>query len=329
MSRLQEAFADLTGMEFVKQDLYKEASVYLQGLEYRAGPHMRTVLLGSSGSGKTTIVKALAKGLNLNIINLKMSQYSSVQAFQAALADGLFANPTAVIFFDEIDDARPELQKSLNELLEDGEISFVRQGTQEGQLVNSKINIKNNIILAGANGSYNLNQKNAIGFNSKADNISPKDVAAEFLDPKILDRWQNFIFVPSPTQDELKMAVVNGIKNYFIKLQNEKAIYIEVNESALYTWVNKRIDEGGERISYRLVSQFIHENVVIPVSQYLPNFTDVKASKLNKSTGNASKSSKAQFRFELDNEFKFILKPTRMHNAVRVESKNLRCEAIL
>jgi ATP-dependent Clp protease ATP-binding subunit ClpA len=277
LKNIEAEFAKLQGMEDVKTFLLKKTFVYLSGLEPNDKPAFRTMLLGPSGGGKTTIVKALASGLSRPFIHITLGAIATEEAIKSRLADVLSKNPTGVILLDEIDDAKPEVINCLNDLLNSGEMDYIRRGNSgSDRPVSVKLNLKNNIVMAAANGSFNLQQnKNSIGFvtpevNSENSQNSPaalRKVAEEFLPKKIADRFDGFFYVGTPSDvtfiEALKVAV---IKLFSEAQKSKKALRIEYSNKALDLWANEKAESMSSR-SFREIEKIVNDSVRLELAE--------------------------------------------------------------
>lgn len=139
------------------------------------------MLTGSTGVGKTKTVKDIAKILNIPLIKLDMTEYSTevgltrligvnqgyVGYNDRTMFDSLKLNPYAIILLDEIEKAHPSILNLFLQILDDGYITNAR---------GEKIDFKNSYIFMTSNAVM----QNKIGFMKNHGNFE-QHFSKEFL----------------------------------------------------------------------------------------------------------------------------------------------------
>ena len=139
------------------------------------------MLTGSTGVGKTKTVKDIAKILNIPLIKLDMTEYSTeigltrligvnqgyVGYNDRTMFDSLKLNPYAIILLDEIEKAHPSILNLFLQILDDGYITNAR---------GEKIDFKNAYIFMTSNAVM----QNKIGFMKNHGNFE-QHFSKEFL----------------------------------------------------------------------------------------------------------------------------------------------------
>lgn len=139
------------------------------------------MLTGSTGVGKTKTVKDIAKILNIPLIKLDMTEYSTEIALTRLIGvnqgyvgyndrtmfDSLKLNPYAIILLDEIEKAHPSILNLFLQILDDGYITNAR---------GEKIDFKNAYIFMTSNAVM----QNKIGFMKNNGNFE-QHFSKEFL----------------------------------------------------------------------------------------------------------------------------------------------------
>lgn len=169
----------LMGKQIIGQDdALKTVSNFIRrsrvGLAHPSRPLGSFIFLGPSGVGKTETAKMLAKLVYEDekaLIRIDMSEFA--ESFNvskligapagyvgykdgAKLTDAVKRKPYAVVLFDEIEKAHPDVFNILLQVLEDGHLTDAS---------GKKINFKNTIIIMTSNiGSENLKRGAEIGF---------------------------------------------------------------------------------------------------------------------------------------------------------------------
>lgn len=122
----EKSMADVGGYEDVKQELRDAIIMPLEKKEiaftYGIKPPTGILLFGPPGTGKTMLMRALAKELKYNFIEVKCSQilsqwYGESEKNVAEVFDNARKNAPTVLFFDEIDAiAKKRSGESLDEV---------------------------------------------------------------------------------------------------------------------------------------------------------------------------------------------------------------------
>lgn len=156
------------------------------------------------------------------------------------LTEAVRHRPYAVILFDEIEKAHPEVFNLLLQVLD------------EGRLTDSKgrvVNFKNTIIVMTSNiGSQYIQKMEQIGFT----NIAPgseyvqvkdrvMDALKEYFKPEFLNRLDETIIFDVLSKDEIKQIVGLQIKMLAERLK-EKEIELEVTDEVLAQIADKSFD---------------------------------------------------------------------------------------
>lgn len=149
------------------------------GLSSKARPIGSFLFVGPTGVGKTYLAKSLARtvfGDEDAVIRVDMSEY--MEKFSTSrligsppgyvgyeeggqLTEAVRRKPYAVVLFDEIEKAHPDVFNALLQVMDDGRLT-----DSKGRVVN----FRNTILIMTSNvGASDLEKKNAIGFSAKED----------------------------------------------------------------------------------------------------------------------------------------------------------------
>lgn len=207
------------------------------------------MFLGPTGVGKTELTKALAEFMfndEKALIKVDMSEYMEKHSTSkligsppgyvgydesGQLTEAVRHRPYAVILFDEVEKAHPEVFNLLLQVLD------------EGRLTDSKgrvVNFKNTIIIMTSNiGSQYIQKMEQMGF---AQNIvggeytqvkdRVMDAVKEFFKPEFLNRLDETIIFDILSKDEIKEIVALQI-DILAKRLLEKEIVLEVRPEAI------------------------------------------------------------------------------------------------
>ncbi len=240
------------------------------------------IFLGPTGVGKTELTKSLAHFLfndDKALIRVDMSEYMERHSISkligsppgyvghdeaGQLTEAVRHRPYAVILFDEIEKAHPEVFNMLLQVLDEGRLTDAK-----GRVVN----FKNTVIIMTSNiGSQFVEKMESIGFSNnsdKQDYSQTKDKVMEALKdhfrPEFLNRLDEVIVFDILSSESIKeivnirVAVVKG------RLAT-KEIGFEISEEAL-AYLAK---EGyNPHYGARPLNRLIQNKILNPVASYI------------------------------------------------------------
>ncbi|MES3032111.1 MAG: AAA family ATPase [Patescibacteria group bacterium] len=240
------------------------------------------IFLGPTGVGKTELTKALGQFMfndDKAIIRVDMSEYMERHSVSKLigsppgyvgydesghLTEAVRHRPYAVILFDEIEKAHPEVFNMLLSVIDEG-----RMTDGKGRVVN----FKNTIIILTSNiGSQFVEKMEAIGFSNnskKADYANMKEKVMESLKenfrPEFLNRLDEVIVF-----DVLSEEAIKDIVNIRVKVVKDrlagKGIALEISDEAL-SYLAK---EGyNPHYGARPLNRLIQNKILNPVASYI------------------------------------------------------------
>ena len=201
------------------------------------------LFLGPTGVGKTELAKSLAQNLfddENAMVRIDMSEYMekySVSRLIGAapgyvgyeeggqLTEAVRRKPYAVVLFDEIEKAHPDVFNILLQVLDDGRITDSQGRT---------VDFKNTIIILTSNiGAQSLLD------GIKEDGTIPEEVRKEVMDalhahfrPEFLNRLDEIILFKPLVQKDMERISALILKDINKRLQ-EKRLHIELSKDAL------------------------------------------------------------------------------------------------
>ncbi len=200
------------------------------------------LFLGPTGVGKTELAKALAQSLfddENNIVRIDMSEYMekySVSRLIGAppgyvgydeggqLTEAIRRRPYAVVLFDEIEKAHPDVFNILLQVLDDGRITDSQGRTVDfkNTIIILTSNLGSPIILDGidSNGEISSQAKEQV------DSLLKQSFRPEFL-----NRLDEIVYYKPLTKDEIG-SVVELMLNNLSKRLSDKHIKIDVSPKA-------------------------------------------------------------------------------------------------
>jgi ATP-dependent Clp protease ATP-binding subunit ClpA len=243
------------------------------GLKSNNRPVGAFLLLGPTGTGKTELAKSLSDRLSMKLIRFDMSEYSerhSVSRLIGAppgyvgyedtnLSGGLLINEVsknshAVILFDEIEKAHPEVVQILLQIMDDG---FVTGSNGK------KADCRQTIILMTSNLGAADNERNAIGFATLERSGEDDSAVKEFFRPEFRNRLDAVIKFNKLDKHIIMKVAAKFIAEMQAQLV-DKNITVELDDTAWDYLVDKGYDT---QMGARPMSRLIHEKIKVPLAK--------------------------------------------------------------
>ena len=208
------------------------------------------IFLGPTGVGKTELCKALGEALfgdEDSLIRIDMSEYMEKHSVSrmigsppgyvgheegGQLTEKVRRKPYAVILFDEVEKAHPDVFNVLLQILEDGRLT-------DGQ--GRVVDFKNTVVVMTSNaGAHTLKKQRSLGFGSSANDEKGYETMREnimdevkrIFRPEFLNRVDEIIVFHALEQDEIDRIAALMLANVQKRLR-ERDIDLEVDESAI------------------------------------------------------------------------------------------------
>jgi len=241
------------------------------------------LFLGPTGVGKTELSKALAENLFGSedaMIRVDMSEYMEPHSVSkligsppgyvgfdegGQLTEKIRRKPYAVILFDEIEKAHPDVMNMLLQILEDGRLTDSTGRT---------VNFKNTVIIMTSNvGARAITDKKMLGFSESQndkqaadkeyENVK-KDVLAELkreFRPEFINRIDEIIVFHKLVQEEINQIIDIMLKQVQKRME-EQNIKIEIDESVKELISKKGIDTNyGARPLRRAIQSMLEDRI--------------------------------------------------------------------
>ena len=241
------------------------------GISYRQNP-VSMIFAGPTGVGKTELVKVLADELFKqpeSLIRLDMSEFMEKHAVSriigappgyvgydeaGQLTEKIRRRPHAVILFDEIEKAHPDVLNILLQILDDGKITDA-QGRQ--------VNFENTIIIM----TTNAGSETSTSISGFADNKEQKSkektekALSSFLRPEFINRIDEIIvFRHLDEVDFVKIADIMLSK--LAAHMNEKGIRLTYSDDVLsYIARSSYSEKYGARNMRRFVERSVEDRI--------------------------------------------------------------------
>lgn len=253
------------------------------GLKDPKRPIGSFLFLGPTGVGKTELSKALAEELFGNedaMIRIDMSEYMESHSVSkligsppgyvgfdegGQLTEKIRRKPYAVILFDEIEKAHPDVMNILLQILEDGRLTDSQGRT---------VNFKNTVIIMTSNlGARLITDKKSLGFAKNDDEKqsaqkeyeeTKKEVMALIkreLRPEFINRIDEIIVFHKLSDDEIDKIIIMMLNEVKERLEQQD-INITIDESVNKLIADKGIDKAFGARPLRRTIQSLLEDVL-------------------------------------------------------------------
>lgn len=261
--------ARVFGQDNAITQLVSNVMVARAGLRENSSTQGSFLFVGSSGTGKTEISKALADSMGVKLIRFDMSEFSAEHTVSkligsppgyvghdsgnGMLLDKIEQFPNCVLLLDEIEKAHPNVLLPLLQVMDEGHLT----GSQ-GKTVHF-----NNVTLIM---TTNLGTKNAsnrgIGLQSKSDDGITKAIK-EFLRPEFINRIDSIVRFNDLSTEVLKNIVEKYIDELNTTLKVNK-VKVQLDKKAKDWLIKNGTEKGmGARPMKRCINTNIKE-VIAP-----------------------------------------------------------------
>ncbi len=252
------------------------------GLKDPKRPIGSFLFLGPTGVGKTELSKALAQSLfgdENAMIRIDMSEYMEPHSVSkligsppgyvgfddgGQLTEKIRRKPYAVILFDEIEKAHPDVMNMLLQILEDGRLT-----DSQGRTVNFKDTV---IIMTSNLGARVITDKKSLGFTTKeAQNDTNKqyeetkkevmEVVKRELRPEFINRIDEIIVFHKLNDDEISQIIDLMLQEVVMRLK-EQNYNISIDEKVKEFISKKGIDKNfGARPLRRTIQNLVEDSL--------------------------------------------------------------------
>jgi ATP-dependent Clp protease ATP-binding subunit ClpB len=249
------------------------------GLQDPNRPLGSFIFLGPTGVGKTELARALAEFLfddEQAIVRIDMSEYQEKHAVSrligappgyvgyeeaGQLTEAVRRRPYAVVLFDEIEKAHPEVLNVMLQLLDDGRLTDGRGRT---------VDFKNAVIIMTSNvGSHFIAARAERGETSLDEGVRRELLEAlrQHFRPEFLNRIDDIIFFHALGRGEIR-AIIDVQMGRLLKRLEEQKIRLVLTEAARDSIIEEGYDPVyGARPLKRTIQRRILDPLALAVLQ--------------------------------------------------------------
>jgi ATP-dependent Clp protease ATP-binding subunit ClpC len=263
------------------------------GLQDNKRPKASMLFVGPSGTGKTELARAIAREIYARedaLIKLDMSEFAEPHTISkligspagyvgyresTKLTDAIRKRPHAVVCFDEIEKAHPDVQHTLLQILEDGKITDATGRT---------ISFAHSYVILTSNAGSEHVDKKSIGFGDEHTAITAilNEQVKERFKPELLNRLDRIITFQPLTNEHLRSILDKEITQVCNRLQNMQKIACEVPESVREWLMSKPLpqDQGA-----RAIRRLVEREITSAISHFLINRRNKRLIRLTTQNG--------------------------------------------
>jgi ATP-dependent Clp protease ATP-binding subunit ClpC len=235
------------------------------------------MFLGPTGVGKTHLAKVLAErifGDQDSLIQIDMSEYMEKHAVSrmigsppgyvgheegGQLTEAIRRKPYAVILFDEIEKAHPDVAQILLQILEDGRLT---------DSLGRKVDFRNTILIMTSNvGAHILQRNSSLGFSAgSADDFDKTkdkimDEAKKTFKPEFLNRLTEIVIFRPLVKESMRAIVDLELKKVTDRLK-EKKLKLKISDEVKEFLIDKGYDSKlGARPLRRAVEKYLEDSL--------------------------------------------------------------------
>ncbi|WP_289107831.1 ATP-dependent Clp protease ATP-binding subunit ClpA [uncultured Pseudoalteromonas sp.] len=229
------------------------------GLANEDKPVGSFLFAGPTGVGKTEVTKQLAKCMGVEFIRFDMSEYVERHAVSrligappgyvgfeqgGLLTEAVIKNPHAVVLFDEIEKAHPDIYNILLQVMDHGTLT-----DNNGR----KADFRNVVVVMTTNAGVQETTRKSIGFTEQDHTHDAMSEINKVFSPEFRNRLDNIIWFNHLEKD----VILQVVDKFVVELQaqlDKKSVNLELTSKAREWLADKGYDKAmGARPMARVI----------------------------------------------------------------------------
>ena len=264
----------LYGQDETVQQVLERVYVSFAGIGNETKPTASFLFLGPTGTGKTELAKLLSKNLDMPLLKYDMSEYSEKHSVSSLigpppgyvgfgdsqvqggrLISDLSKNPHAIMLFDEVEKAHPDIFNIFLQMLDEGTIT----GSN-----GKKVSCKNSIIIMTSNLGSSDSERLNIGFGDQEKTGEDDRALKEFFKPEFRNRLDLVCKFNKLDILSIKKIVIKFTEDLKRALLDKHNITLNLSEEVIEHLAEVGYDK---KMGARPLSRKIDELVRVPLSK--------------------------------------------------------------
>jgi ATP-dependent Clp protease ATP-binding subunit ClpA len=263
----------LYGQDQAVEGVLEKVYIAKAGLKSINKPMGVFLFLGPTGTGKTELAKLLCENMGMKLLRYDMGEYQEKHAVAKLLGappgyvgydDGnlgggllisdITKNPNAVILFDEVEKAHPDVMTALLALMDEGTVT----GSN-----GKKADARNCMVIMTSNLGASDSERNNIGFGSQERKGEDDKAVKNFFRPEFRNRLDSVVKFNKLDQMSLRKIVAKFMIE-INELLADRGIKLRLEEPV----VDLVIDQGyDDKMGARPINRKINELIKVPLSR--------------------------------------------------------------
>ena len=264
----------LYGQDETVEKVLERVYVSFAGIGNETKPIASFLFLGPTGTGKTELAKLLSKNLDMPLLKYDMSEYSEKytvssligpppgyvgfgdsQVQGGRLISDLSKNAHAIMLFDEVEKAHPDIFNIFLQMLDEGTIT----GSN-----GKKVSCKNTIIIMTSNLGSSDSERLNIGFGDQEKLGEDDKALKEFFKPEFRNRLDLVCKFGKLDTLSIKKIVIKFTEDLKKSLLEKHNITFNLSEPVVEYLAEKGYDK---KMGARPLARKIDELIRVPLSK--------------------------------------------------------------